>query len=75
MRWRIEAAGFRNVVHDAQSPDGRGCHRLFQRRTGNAMAELFNVANRQLLRALRGETDVPGSFTEQSFEETAFPAT
>jgi len=43
----------------------------FAARTGNDQAIAVSLADRQLLRALRGQTDSPGSFTQGSFDETA----
>ncbi|HSV34154.1 MAG TPA: AAA family ATPase [Ramlibacter sp.] len=41
----------------------------FAARTGNAQATAVNLADRQLLRALRGQTDAPGTFDEGQFNE------
>lgn len=43
----------------------------FAARTGNDHATAVNLADRQLLRTLRGETEVPGHFTDGSFNEAA----
>ena len=43
----------------------------FAARTGNAYVTGTYLAHRQLLRALRGDTDAPGNFTDVSFDETA----
>ncbi len=41
----------------------------FAARTGNEHATAVNLADRQLLRTLRGETQEPGSFTDGDFNE------
>lgn len=43
----------------------------FAARTGNDHATAVNLADRQLLRTLRGETEGPGNFTDGSFDEVA----
>lgn len=43
----------------------------FATRTGNDQATAVNLADRQLLRALRGQTDAPGSFAQSEFDEAA----
>jgi len=39
-------------------------------RTSNNFASQFFLSHRQLLRALRGETDAPGSVTDRTLDET-----
>jgi len=46
----------------------------FAERTGNDYATATFLSHRQLLRALRGETNAPGSFTDGSFDEEAHRA-
>lgn len=43
-------------------------------RTGNGHAITVNLADRQLLRALRGETSRPGSFDDAGFDEERYLA-
>jgi diguanylate cyclase (GGDEF)-like protein len=44
----------------------------FAEQTGNNQVGLTFLPYRQLLRALRGETNEPGRFTDASFDETAY---
>ena len=43
-------------------------------RTGNGHATAVNLADRQLLRALRGQTEAPGSFRDSEFDPQAHMA-
>jgi len=46
----------------------------FAEQTGNNQVGLTILPYRQLMRTLRGETSEPGSFTDASFDETAYLA-